>query len=123
MNDELLEQKLRELPVPELPESWRGEILSAARREARSKNRDVWPSLLVLLRHLCLRNPVTSGAMATLWLLIFLLKSATPVDPVHPELLVHFDPDRPVHLFSIADEKLLAQLEQDQPEPQRRQIP
>jgi hypothetical protein len=124
MNDEILEQKLRELPAPELPGSWREEILSTARRAARSHNHQVSPTLLIYLRHRCVRNPVTTAAMAALWLLIFLLKVSTPVDPAEKMVLAHFDPNRPVYLVSLRDEIQLAELGQDQPEPSPlRQIP
>jgi hypothetical protein len=126
MNDETLEQRLRELPAPELPEAWRTEILSKARRKAgaSSRNGQVWPTLLVYLRHLCLRNPVTAGAMAALWMLILVFKAGTPIDPAEKIMLAHIDPNRPVHLVSIRDEILLAQLEFDPPEQgQTRQIP
>jgi hypothetical protein len=126
MNDETHEQKLRELPAPELPAAWREEILSQARRAAHasSQKSQVWPSVLVYLRHLCLRNPITAGAMAALWMLIFILKAGTPVDPDEKLLLANFDPNRPVHLVSISDEILLAQLLQEEPEQRHlRQIP
>jgi hypothetical protein len=124
MNDEILEQKLRELPAPELPGSWREEILSTAWRAARSQNQQVWPTLLVYLRHLCVRNPFTASALTALWMLIFLFKAGTPVDPSEKMLLAHFDPNRPVYLVSLQDEIRLAQLLQDQSEQsQLRQIP
>jgi hypothetical protein len=126
MNDEMLEQKLRELPAPELPGAWRAEILAAARRAAHAspQKSQVWPSVLVYLRHLCVRNPVTASAMAALWMLIFLFKASTPVDPDEKILLANFDPNRPVHLVSISDEILLAQLLQEEPERREvRQIP
>ena len=126
MNDEILEQKLRELPAPELPKAWRTEILSQARREARvsSRNDQVWPTLLVYLRHLWMRNPVTASAMAALWMLILVFKAGTPVDPAEKIMLAHIDPAHPVYLVSIRDEILLAQLEFDPPEQgQIRQIP
>ena len=126
MNDEILEQKLRELPAPELPEAWRTEILSQARREARASSRNdrTWPTLLVYLRHLWMRNPITTSAMAALWILILVFKAGTPVDPAEKIMLAHLDPNRPVYLVSIRDEILLAQLELDLPEQgQIRQIP
>lgn len=83
MNDEILEQHLRKLSAPELPETWRAEILSTALREARAHTptRKVWPPVLVTLRNLFARNPVTASALTALWLLIFLFKASTPVDP------------------------------------------
>lgn len=118
MNDEYLEQHLRDLPAPELPETWRTEILSAALREARaaSRMRQVWPALLVYLRSLYLRNPITASAMTALWILIFLFKASTPVDPSEKMLLAHFDPNRPIYLVSIREEILLAEVAQDEPE-------
>lgn len=126
MNDEILEQKLRELPAPALPGTWRAEILSNARREARDSEQkpQVWPSLLVYLRNLFLRNPISVSALATLWMLIFVFKASTPVDLNEKMMLAHYDPNRPVYLVSISDEILLAQLEQGESEPkQLRQIP
>ena len=126
MNDEILEQHLRKLSAPELPESWRAEILSIAFREARAHPpmRKVWPPLLVTLRNLFARNPITTSALTALWLLIFLFKASTPVDPSEKELIAHFDPNRPVYLVSLQDEIQLAQLLQDQPEQrQNSQIP
>lgn len=125
MNDELLEQKLRELPTPELPGTWRAEILSKALREARlsSQQRQVWPTLLVYLQNLFRRNPVTKSAMSTLWLLIFLFKASTPVDPQEKMFLAHFDPNRPVHFVSISNQILLVELLREGPEHEQRQIP
>jgi len=118
MNDEKLEQHLRELPAPELPEAWRAEILANAARAARvaADKRPAWSPVLVYLRHLCLRNPVAATAMTALWCLIFLFKATTPVDPQERILLAHLDPSRPVYLVSIPDQILLAQLELDQAE-------
>jgi hypothetical protein len=123
MNDDQFEQHLRDLPGPALPEAWRASILAAARREAPTPagERDNWPVLLVYLRHLCARNPFTTGALATLWLLILVFKSSTPVDPSEKDLMAHFDPNRPIRFISLQDEIELAQLWQDQPE--QRQIP
>jgi len=126
MNDEKLEQLLRELPAPELPAAWRAEILSNARRAARASvpTRQVWPMILVYLRNLCLRNPVTAGAMTALWIVIFLFKATTPVDPQEKMLLAHFDPNRPIYLVSISDQILLAQIALDQSDQRPlRQIP
>ena len=126
MNDEILEQHLRKLPAPQLPETWRAEILSTALREARLSTpiRQIWPPLLVTLRNLFARNPITASALTTLWLLIFLFKASTPVDPSERELIAHFDLNRPVYLVSLQDEIQLARLLQDQPEQsQNPQIP
>ena len=126
MNDDILEKHLRELAAPELPATWRGEILSTALREARAStpSHQVWPSLLVILRNLFRRNPWTASALTALWMLILLFKAGTPVDPSEKALLAHFDPNRPVYLVSLRDEIRLADLLQDQPEQsQMRQIP
>ncbi|HEY0256090.1 MAG TPA: hypothetical protein VGC39_01510 [Candidatus Methylacidiphilales bacterium] len=122
MNDENLEQHLRNLPALELPEAWRAQILSKAVREARTlPSRQTWPALLVYLRHLFRRNPVTASAMAALWMLIFIFKAATPVDSGSQMLLAHIDPHQPIHLMSIPEEIRLAELLQDQSE--QRPIP
>ena len=125
MNDENLEQHLRKLPAPELPATWRGEILSTALREARvpAPTRQVWPPILITLRNLFARNPFTTGALTALWLLIFLFKTSTPVDPSEKEMIAHFDPNRPVYLVSLQDEIQLAELLQQEPEQRQRQIP
>jgi len=115
MNDETLEQQLRDLPAPGLPAAWRAEILSAARREARPRQRPVWPPLLAYLRQLYLRHPLTAGALTALWLLIVFFKTSTPIDPMEKTLMAHYDPSRPVYLVSLQDEIRLAQLLQDQP--------
>jgi hypothetical protein len=134
VNDDLLEKKLRELPAPELPETWRAEILSSALREARasiqlvagdlrapvpSSRSRIWPPILIYLRNLFARNPWTASALTALWMLIFLFKAGTPVDPSEKMLLAHYDPNRPVYLVSLQDEILLAELWQDQPEQSR----
>jgi hypothetical protein len=123
MNDEALEKHLRELPAPEFPATWRAEILSTALREARATapSRQVWPTVLVYLRNLFARNPITASALTALWLLIFLFKASTPVDPTEKELLAHYDPNRPIYIVSLQDEILLAELLDEQPQP--RQIP
>jgi hypothetical protein len=126
MNDDILEQYLRKLPAPELPAIWRTGILANALREARepAPSRQVWPPLLVTLRNLFARNPFTARALTALWLLIFLFKTSTPVDPSEKMLIAHFDPNRPVYLVSLQDEIQLAELWEDQPEQnQLRQIP
>jgi hypothetical protein len=119
MNDEHLEQLLRKLPTPELPEVWCAEIVANALREARASTpaRQAWPPLLVLLRNLFARNPFTAGALTALWLLIFFLKAGTPVDPAEKALIARFDPSQPVHLVSLQDEIQLAELLQEPPEP------
>jgi hypothetical protein len=116
MNDEKLEQHLRELPAPELPESWRAEILANAVRSTRrvDPKRQAWPAILLYLRNLWVRNPITASALAMLWILIFTFKATTPIDPQEKMLLAHFDPKRPVHIVSISDQILLAQLAMDQ---------
>ena len=53
MNDEKIEQLLRDLSAPELPAAWRAEILSKAVRAARPPIREVWPTILLYLRNLC----------------------------------------------------------------------
>jgi hypothetical protein len=118
MNDESLERHLRDLPTPELPETWRAEILSTANRagESSARTRQVWPSILIYLRNLFARNPVTASALTAIWLLIFLFKASTPIDPAEKELMAHFDPNRPVYFVSIQDEIQLAQLLQDDPQ-------
>jgi hypothetical protein len=126
VNDDLLEKKLRARPAPKLPATWRAEILSTALREARASasSRQVWPTPLVYLRNLFARNPFTASALTALWMLIFLFKAGTPVDPSEKMLLAHYDPSRPVYLVSLQDEIQLAELWQDQPEQsQLRQIP
>ncbi|HEV3273081.1 MAG TPA: hypothetical protein VGZ93_12950 [Candidatus Methylacidiphilales bacterium] len=126
MNDDLLQQHLRELPAPELPDAWRAEIISAALREAPAPapSRPVWPPLLVALRNLFARNPFTATALAALWVLIFLFKAGTPVDPAEKNLIAHFDPNRPVYLVSLQDEIDLARFLQDPPDQgQASQIP
>src|SRR5580698_5765818 len=99
MNDEKIEQHLRELSAPELPEAWRAEILANAARAARvsSSKRQAWAPVLIYLRNLCLRNPVTATAMTAFWVLILLFKATTPIDPQEKILLAHFDPNRPVY--------------------------
>lgn len=120
MNDEQLEQHLRELPAPELPAAWRAEILAAAR----PARREAWPPLFVLLRNLFARHPLTAGALTVLWLLIFLLKVATPVDPSEKAFLAHYDPNRPVYIVSLQEEMRIAELWRDPPDQnQPRQIP
>lgn len=62
--------------------------------------------------------------MAALWMLIFAFKAGTPVEPYNPQILAHFDSNRPIYLLSFRDKVLLAELEQDQQQQsQRIQIP
>jgi hypothetical protein len=121
MTDDQLERHLRAMPAPELPASWRAEILATALREAHvpESRRATWPPLLVFLRNLIARNPFTAGALTALWILIFLLKTATPVDPAEQELLAHADPTRPIYFISLQDQIRLAELAQQDPEPRR----
>jgi hypothetical protein len=125
MNDADLEKRLLELPSPELPETWRGEILASARREIRRSEtqRPVWPASLVYLRNVFVRNPVTASALAFLWLLIFLFKTTTPVDLEERNLIAHYDPNQPIHLVSLQDEILLAEFLQDEPERRPARMP
>jgi hypothetical protein len=116
MTDEILEQHLRKLPMPTLPGTWREEIVSQALRKARSssqKNR-VWPPLLLALRNLFARNPITTSALAALWLLIFFFKTTTPVDPEETKLIAHLDPNHPIRFDSFREQILLAEYLQDQ---------
>ena len=117
MNDENLERHLRELPAPELPAAWRAEILARACREARTTRlRAAWPPLLLWLRQMFAHNPITSSALATLWILILLFKTTTPSDPAAERmLLAHVDPSRPIYIVSLADQIRLAELLQDPP--------
>lgn len=115
MNDEIIEQHLRNLPAPELPMAWREEILSMSLRAARepAPSREAWPPFLVVMRNFFARNPWTSGALTAMWLLIFLFKASTPVDPTEKALIAHIDPNRPVYIVSLRDEIQLAELLQD----------
>jgi hypothetical protein len=118
MNDENLEQHLRKIPAPELPAAWGTEILGTALREARASEASgqTWPFLLIYLRSFFARNPITATALTVLWLLIFLFKTTTPVDPSEKMMIAHFDPNKPVYIVSPQDEILLAELLQDQPD-------
>jgi len=122
MTDDAIENELRRIPAPELPSAWRTEILASALREARATepSRQAWPPLLVMLRNLFARNPITAAALTTLWMLIFLFKASTPVDPAEKAMLAHFDPNRPIYIVSLRDEIELAQLWENPPEQQRR---
>jgi hypothetical protein len=122
MNDENLEQHLRNLPAPPLPEAWRAEILSVAEREAKKASRPVWPAIFLYLRSLYARNPLTAGALTALWLLIFLFKTGTPVDPDSQKmLLVKVDPNRPIYIVSLSDQIRLVDMIEYPPD--QRQIP
>jgi hypothetical protein len=115
MTDDELEHLLRGLPSPELPGEWREEILANALREGRA-SRPAWPPLLLSLQNLCTRNPFTAGALTALWILIFLLKANTPVDPEEKAMMAHFDPNRPIYFVSLADEVRLAEVLQEPPQ-------
>jgi hypothetical protein len=123
MTDENLEQQLRNLPARELPESWRAEILATACRAARTdaKSCNIWPEALLYLRALFVRNPITTGAMAMLWVLIFAFKASTPADPDASRYLAQIDPAHPPHLFQLSDEVRLALLDPDDSSPISRQ--
>jgi|HubBroStandDraft_1064217.scaffolds.fasta_scaffold104096_2 hypothetical protein len=125
MNDETLEQQLRSLAAPELPQAWQKEILSTVLHKARETetSRQVWPEFLVYLYRLCARNPVTACAMIMLWTLIFSFKISMPVDPAEKLMAAHFDTGQPVYLVSISDEIQLTELLQYQTQEQRPLIP
>jgi hypothetical protein len=123
MNDEKLEQLLRDMPPPELPAAWQAKILGNAVRAARPASREsVWLAILLYLRNLCLRNPITATAMIALWVLIFFFKATTPIDPQGKMIIAHFDPNRPVYFVSIEDELRLVQLASEQPGQQPRMV-
>jgi hypothetical protein len=121
MSDDEIEKHLRALPAPELPPAWREEILAAARREERAEKspRAAWPPILVVLRNVLARNPVTSGILATLWLLIFLFRFTTPIDPDEKNFMADAGSNRPIYFVSLRDEIQLADLLQEQPEPKQ----
>ena len=122
MNDELLEQHLRKLPALELPAAWQAEIIGEAIHQATppARARTIWPPLFAYLWELVFRNPITSGTLATLWLLIFALKCSTPADPASARmLLVHVDPRQPLYFVSTQNPVRLALLAQDETEPRR----
>jgi hypothetical protein len=124
MNDDDLERLLRQLPAPQLPEAWRAEILRQAQRAAprEKRPRHHWPPILLWLWHRLARNPVSAGALAALWLLIFLFRVTTPVDLQERENLAHADLAQPVHLITMADEIRLVELAEQTPA-QSRPIP
>jgi len=119
MNDDEIEQKLRDLPAPALPESWRESILATARREAAppQRARDSWPAVLAYWRHLCVRNPVTAGALTVLWLLILVLKTATPTDPLADRMMARIESGPPPHIVPLREELRLADLMQEDSAP------
>ena len=118
MNDEQLEQHLRQRPAPELPAAWRAKIVATALHEARPA-RPTWPPLLIILRNFFAQNPFTAGALTTLWLAIFLFKTTTPVDPAEKAMIARFDPKAPIHFVSLNDEIRLAEFLQEPPAPSR----
>jgi hypothetical protein len=124
MNDDEIERLLRELPESELPASWRAEILSAARREFReeTRTRREWPPILLWLRDVLSRNPITASALAILWLLIFLFHTTTPVDLQEREIIAQTDLSQPIHLITMADEIRLVDLA-EQTSAQPRPVP
>ena len=105
MNDEWLENELRRLPAPELPGTWREEILSVARKAAEPRRAE-WPPFLLAWRGVFARNPLTVGALACLWILIFALNATTPVDPAEKELFAHADPHAPAPDFALMAEQI-----------------
>jgi hypothetical protein len=119
MTDAELEKLLRGLPAPELPAAWRADILATARREARAETRPrrEWPPILLWRRGLLARNPISSGALAALWLLILLFHATTPVDLQERELLAHTDLTQPVRLLTTADEIRLVEIAEETPAP------
>ncbi len=127
MNDEEIEKRLRGLPAPELPAAWRGEILATALREARMEAggaaRAVWPEVLVYLRRIFARNPVTAGALAAIWAVILFLRLNTPVDPAAREMMAHFVPGQPIYFVSMREEIKLAELWEQPPAGQRERVP
>jgi hypothetical protein len=118
MNDEEIERRLRDLPVPELPESWRGGILATARREVQTatRKRREWPPILPWLRHAFARNPFTATALTFLWVLILLFRMATPHDPGSTELVAQRDSNRPVQVVSLAEEMRLVEFTENEPD-------
>jgi hypothetical protein len=124
MTDSQLESLLREIPAPEIPASWRAEILATARREARPEPhpRRNFPPLLLWLRALVTRNPLTAGALTAMWLLILLFHATTPIDRQQQEILAHTDLSQPLHLITMADEIRLVEIAETTPNTQR-QIP
>jgi hypothetical protein len=122
MNDEALEQQLRTLTAPELPEAWQAEILAHALREAQMnvvRRRPNTLPLFVLLRTVFARNPFSTSALTVLWLLILLFKTSTPIDPTEKEFMAHFEPNRSVYLVSLQDEIRLTEVLQDVQEQRR----
>jgi hypothetical protein len=127
MNDDELESRLRELPGPALPAEWRASILATARREARSAERNRlganWPAVLLTFVRLFRRNPVTSGGLAVLWVLILVLRAGTPSDPEAERLMARAESGPPPQIMPLREELLLAQLLEDEPSPQTMRQP
>jgi hypothetical protein len=117
MTDPELENLLSKIPAPELPASWRAEILATARREARTETQSKrnWPPVLLWLRDLLTRNPITAGALAAMWLLILLFHATTPVDLQQQQILAHADLSQPVHFITMADEIRLVEIAETTP--------
>jgi hypothetical protein len=113
MNDEEIEKLLRELPAGELPVEWRGSILRTARRDGRRpvqpNSRNLFSALLLVLRG----NPLTAGGLAILWIVIVILKTGTPADPVADRLLARTDYAPPPNFQPRQEEELLARLLDD----------
>jgi hypothetical protein len=126
MTDERLEQELRRLPVPPLPETWREEILAAARQvgaASRTKHAE-WPPFLLFWRALFSRHLVSTGSLIALWVLILAFKAATPVDPMEKELLARLDPRHPPDFVAMSEQIRLAEsLEAWTSEPEPRPRP
>ncbi len=124
MNDEKFEQQLRKLPSPELPEAWREPILAAALREAEAASRPAWLGMVLWLRGLYGRNPVTTAAMAAMWLLIFFLHAGTPVDPGVQKILARSDATQQQEVPPYVPlEKQIRLVEAMQSAPEQRQMP
>jgi hypothetical protein len=122
MNDNELESRLRDLPGPTLPAEWRTSILATARRETRNAERDRlganWPAVLLALVRLLRRDPITSGGMAVLWVLILVLKAGTPIDPAAERMIARAESGPPPQIMPLREELLLAQMLEDEPSSQ-----
>ena len=113
MNDDEIEQHLRELPGPPLPEAWRKSILAAARGEP-VRARETWPAILFYLRHLFARDPITAGGLAALWLLILVLKGGTPGEQDADRLLARANTAPPPSLLAVREhERFMCWLQND----------
>jgi hypothetical protein len=121
MNDDEIESHLRSLPAPELPESWRAEILANAWCKGREPEsaRGIWPPVFIALRNLFARNPVSASVLAALWFLILFFRFDTSIDPDEKELLVHDDPRQPIYFVPVGEQIQLAEMLQDTPEGSR----